>query len=123
MVNFKLQILLERTPLRDEDKHNISVIFSALSIERQSAVLDNWEHYIGKIIKARKEIEERQAREFLEWLNTINTLLDEAMIREQEKETYKQHKKEEIRAELASTVAYGQMQKLKRIKEVSQIPN
>ncbi len=123
MVNFKLQILLERTPLRDEDKHNISVIFSALSLERQANILDNWEHYIWKIVRVRKEIEERQAKEFLEWLGTINTLLDEAIIREQEKENYKQQKKKETRAELESTVAYGQMQKLKRIKEVSKIPN
>ena len=122
MVNFKLQILLERTPLRDEDKHNISVIFSALSLERQANILDNWEHYIGKIVRVRKEIEERQAKEFLQWLNTINTLLDEAIIREQEKDTYKEQKKQETRAELESTVAYGQMQKLKRIKEVSKIP-
>jgi Na+/phosphate symporter len=122
MVNFKLQILLERAPLRDEDKHNISVIFSALSLERQSHILDNWELYIAKIVQARAQIEERQAREFLAGLKTINTLLDEAIIREQEKEAYKETKKREIRAELESTVAYGQMQKLRRIKEVSKNP-
>lgn len=122
MVNFKLQILLERTPLKEEDKHNISVIFSALSLERQAHILDHWETYIAKIIQARTTIEERQAQEFLSGLNTINTLLDEAIIREREKEAYKAHKKAEIRAELESTVAYGQMQKLKKIKEVSKIP-
>ena len=123
MVNFKLQILLERTPLRDEDKHNISVIFSALSLERQWHILDNWEGYIGRIVRVRKEIEDRQAKEFLEWLSTINTLLDEAILREKEKETYKERKKQEVRAELESTVAYWQMQKLRKIKEVSRIPD
>ncbi len=123
MVNFKLQILLERTPLRDEDKHNITVIFSALSLERQSNILDNWEYYIDKIVLAHKEIEDRQAKEFLQGLDTINTLLDEAIIREQEKEAYKEQKKQETRAELESTVAYWQMKKLQRIKEISKIPN
>jgi hypothetical protein len=122
-MNFKLQILLERTPLRDEDKHNISVIFSALSFERQAHILDHWEDYISQIVVVRKQIEDRQAHEFIEWLGAINTLLDEALIREEEKENYKKMKRKEVRAELESTVAFWQLQKLQRIKEISKIPN
>jgi hypothetical protein len=39
-------------------------------------------------------------------LGAINTLLDEALIREEEKENYKKMKRKEVRAELESTVAF-----------------
>lgn len=122
MKNFRLQILLERTPISDADRHNILVIFNALSFRRQQEILDNWDAYSLKIIEARKRLDEEQRIELIETLKQANTLLDEAIIRQQEREEYKQNKQREIRKELESTVAYGQMQKLKKIKEVSQIP-
>ena len=121
--NFRLRILLERTPLSEPDKHNISTIFSALSIERQISILDNWDHYIVKMIAVRAEIDVENEEELVRTLGRIDTLLDEALIRQKEKDAYKEQRKQETRAELESTVAYGQMQKLKRIKEVSKIPN
>ena len=123
MKNFRLRILLEKTPLTEEDKYNIGIIFEALSLSRQQSILDNWEIYLSRIMVLKKKADEVYLEEAVSTLKNINTLLDEAMIREQEKETYKQQKKQETRAELESTVAYGQMQKLKRIKEVSKIPN
>ena len=122
MKNFRLQILLERTPISDADRHNILVIFNALSFRRQQEILDNWDAYSLKIIEARKRLDEEQRIELIETLKQANTLLDEAIIRQQEREEYKQNKQREIRKELESTVAYGHMQKLKKIKEVSQIP-
>jgi hypothetical protein len=122
MKNFRLQILLERTPISDADKHNILVIFNALSLRRQQEILDNWDEYSLKIIEARKRLDEEQRIELIETLKQANTLLDEAIIRQQEREEYKQSKQREIRKELESTVAYEQLQKLKKIKEVSRIP-
>jgi len=75
-----------------------------------------------RIMEARKRLDEEQRIELIETLKQANTLLDEAIIRQQEREEYKQTKQREIRKELESTVAYGQLQKLKKIKEVSQIP-
>jgi hypothetical protein len=121
MKNFQLQILLERTPLSDADRHNILVIFSALSRGRQQHILDNWEVYIWKIIEARQKLDEEQRIELIETLKQANTLLDETIQRQKEKEAYRHHKQQEIRKELESTVAYEQLQRLKKIKEVSQI--
>jgi hypothetical protein len=122
MKNFRLRILLEKTPLTEEDKYNISIIFEALSHSRQQQILDNWEIYLTRIITLRTDVDREYVEEAIGTLRQINTLLDEAMIREQEKNTYKEHKKQQVRAELQSTIAYGQMQQLKRIKEISQIP-
>ncbi len=123
MKNFRLRILLERTPLTEEDKYNVGIIFEALSFSRQQSILDNWDTYLGRILTLKKQVDTEYLEEAVSTLKNINTLLDEAMIREGEKENYKAHKKQEIRAELESTIAYGQMQKLKRIKEVSKISN
>ena len=123
MKNVRLRILLEKTPLTEEDKYNIGTIFEALSFSRQQSILDNWEVYVARILELRKEADREYVDEAISTLKNINTLLDEAIIREKEKEAYKEHKKREVRAELESTVAYGQMQKLKRIKEVSKIPH
>ncbi len=98
------------------------MIFNALSLRRQQEILDNWDEYSLKIIEARKRLDEEQRIELIETLKQANTLLDEAIIRQQEREEYKQNKQREIRKELESTVAYEQLQKLKKIKEVSQIP-
>ena len=123
MKNVRLRILLEKTPLTEEDKYNIGTIFEALSFSRQQSILDNWEVYVARILELRQETDREYVDEAISTLKNINTLLDEAIIREKEKEAYKEHKKREVRAELESTVAYGQMQKLKRIKEVSRIPH
>lgn len=119
MKNFRLQILLERTPLSEHDKHNIRVIFEALSHERQQYILDHWQEYITKIIEARYQIDEENKKIILEALDKIDTYLDEARIKQAESERHKNMNKEQTRQELHSTVAYGQLQKLKKIKEVA----
>jgi hypothetical protein len=119
--NFRLVTLLERAPLPEEVKHNIVVIFSALSLERQGHILDNWDVYLLRFIRVREDVEEKVAREFLDGLRVIDTLLDEALIREREKSAYKAEKRKETREQLESTVAYEQMQKLRKIKETTRI--
>ena len=104
MKNFRLQILLERTPISDADRHNILVIFNALSFRRQQEILDNWDAYSLKIIEARKRLDEEQRIELIETLKQANTLLDEAIIRQQEREEYKQNKQREIRKERKITI-------------------
>jgi hypothetical protein len=98
------------------------VIFHALSFDRQRHILDNWDIYLIRFINVREEVEEQVVTELLDWLKAIDTLLDEALIREREKWAMKAENRKKVRDELQSTVAYGQMQQLKRIKEISQIP-
>jgi hypothetical protein len=50
-------------------------------------------------------------------------LLDEAIIRESEKEHQKNEQKKQVRAELESTVAYDQMQRLRRTRELLKSEN
>ncbi len=85
MKNFRLRILLEKTPLTEEDKYNIDSIFGALSFSRQQTILDNWEIHIERILKLREQVDQVYIADAITTLNNINTLLDEAMIREEEK--------------------------------------
>jgi hypothetical protein len=118
MQNTRLQLLLERAPITDEDRHNISRIFSILSSERQSALLADWDGYITRFVAIRNQIAEEEARKFLSWLQAIDTLLDEAIIRETETQDIKNQHKEKIRKELESTIAFDQMQRLRRTKDL-----
>jgi hypothetical protein len=64
--NFRLVTLLERASLPQEVKHNISVIFHALSFDRQRHILDNWDIYLIRFINVREEVEEQVVTELLD---------------------------------------------------------
>ncbi len=121
MQNTRLQLLLERSPITDEDRHNISRIFAILSCERQSQILSDWDGYIIRFIAIRNQLQEEEARRFLSWIHAIDIILDEALAREAEKQEVKKVHKKQIRAELESTIAYNQMQKLRQVKDIQRI--
>ena len=123
MQNTRLQLLLERSPITEEDRENISRIFAVLSSERQFQILSNWEGYITRFIAIRNQLQEDEARRFLGWLQVIDTLLDEAIARECEQQNQKDANKKQVRAELESTVAYDQIQRLRKIKELQKSPH
>ncbi len=118
MQNTRLQLLLERSPLSDEDRHNISRIFTILSAERQSVLLSDWDKYIIRFISIRDQLLEDEARRFLSGLQAIDILLDEAILREHDKKIEREQHKKQVRAELESTVAYDQMQRLRRVQHI-----
>ena len=100
MQNTRLQLLLERAPITDEDRHNISRIFAILSSERQAALISDWDRYIIRFISIRDQLVETDARRFLSGLQAIDILLDEAIAREAEKQAERDHNKKQVRAEL-----------------------
>ncbi|MBC7498593.1 hypothetical protein H7170_03015 [Candidatus Gracilibacteria bacterium] len=118
MQNTRLQLLLERAPITDEDRHNISRIFVVLSSERQTALISDWDGYIIRFVAIRNQLLEEEARRFLSGLQAIDILLDEAIAREGEKQREKDQNKKQVRRELEATVAYDQMQRLRRVKEI-----
>ncbi len=121
MQNTRLQLLLERAPITDEDRHNISRIFAVLSSERQTALISDWDGYIIRFIAIRDQLVEAEARRFLSGLQAIDILLDEAIARESEKQAERDHNKKQVRRELESTVAYDQMQRLRKSKELQKV--
>lgn len=100
MQNTRLQLLLERAPITDEDRHNISRIFAILSSERQAALISDWDRYIIRFISIRDQLVETDARRFLSGLQAIDILLDEVIAREAEKQAERDHNKKQVRAEL-----------------------
>jgi hypothetical protein len=118
--NTRLQLLLERAPITDEDRHNIARIFSILSTSRQSELLADWDGYITRFVAIRNQLQEEEARRFLSGLQAIDILIEEATLRENEKETQKNEQKKQVRAELESTVAYDQMRRLQQTRDLLQ---
>jgi hypothetical protein len=118
--NTRLQLLLERAPITDEDRHNIARIFQVLSTSRQSELLADWDGYITRFVAIRNQLQEEEARRFLSGLQAIDILIEEATLRENEKETQKNEQKKQVRAELESTVAYDQMRRLQQTRNLLQ---
>jgi hypothetical protein len=118
--NTRLQLLLERAPITDEDRHNIARIFQVLSTSRQSELLADWDGYITRFVAIRNQLQEEEARRFLSGLQAIDILIEEATLRENEKETQKNEQKKQVRAELESTVAYDQMRRLQQTRDLLQ---
>jgi hypothetical protein len=115
MQNTRLQLLLERAPITDEDRHNISRIFTVLSTERQIALLSDWDGYIARFVAIREQLLESEARRFLSGLQAIDVLLDEAIAREAEKQSLKAEHRSQVRAKLDAAMTYDQAQKVRNI--------
>ena len=87
-VNTQLQTLLDRCPLSEEDRHNIAVIFHALSREKQQYILDNWEAYILEMVMVRKEVDAAnrvlldEARELVDTLKDAKNARDAELLLE-----------------------------------------
>ena len=115
MQNTRLQLLLERAPITDEDRHNISRIFAVLSAERQIVLLSDWDGYIARFIAIREQLLESEARRFLSGLQAIDILLDEAIAREAEKQSLKAEHRNQVRARLDAAMIYDQAEKTRNI--------
>lgn len=119
MTNSQLLTLLARTPISDEDRYNVTVIFHALSESRQEHILDHWEFYASRLVAERENLDNEQERMLLDALRQANTLLDEAIIRNEEKESLRKNQTRQVREELEATAAYNQMKQMKKIREIA----
>lgn len=123
MGNVRLQTLLARSPLSDEDRHNITVIFSALTPEKQHHILENWENYIVEMVMIRKEIDGANRALLDEAIEMIDTLKDAKNAQEAEMLLAKFKKQKQTRLELDTVHKYHQASKLHLIRSIAQIPD
>lgn len=101
MNNSQLSKLLARTPLNEEDKHNVTIIFSSLSDERKMHILNHWELYLAQLIAEQQRLNEEQKILLIETLSQANTILDETLAQQQEQFIQKCQQQEKTRKELA----------------------
>jgi hypothetical protein len=121
MVNTRLKALLDRCPLGEEDCHNIGVIFSALTPERQQYILDNWDTYIVEMVMLRKEIDKANRLLLEETLEVLDTIKDAKTAQEAEMKIAKYLKQKQTRLELESVQKYEQNRKFQLISSMAQV--
>lgn len=121
MGNSRLLTLLERSPLSDEDRHNIMVIFDALTESRKYHILENWDTYIIEMIMVRKEIDSANKSLLDEAIEMIDTLKDAKNAHEAQMRLEKFRKQKQIRLDLESVHSYHQSTKLNLIRSIAQI--
>jgi hypothetical protein len=123
MGNVRLRTLLERSPLSAEDRHNIGVIFEALTSDRQHHILENWDVYIVEMVMVRKEVDSANRALLEEAVEMIDTLKDAKNAHEAEMLLDKFRKQKQTRLELDSVNKYHQANKLNLIRSIAQIPD
>ena len=99
------------------------MIFSALPDERKIHILNHWEKYVAKLILERHKRYAEDEKELLATLKQMDTLLDEAIARQNEKNQQKRQMKKIIREELDSAVQYENMQKDRIIHSIGSFPS
>ncbi len=122
MGNVRLITLLERSPLSVEDRHNIAVIFEALTPERQYRILDNWEHYIIEMVMVRKEIDQANRALLEEAVDILDTLKDAQNAQEAERKIAEFRNQKQVRMELDAVQKYHNASKFHLIRSIAQIP-
>lgn len=119
MDNYKFLTLLESTPISPEDKYNLSTIFNVLSDMRKQDIIDHWDVYLGKILEIHTKGEEEKKLLITSTFQHINTLIDEAYIREQERKKLNTLEAKEREKEMLAMMKYNQEKRLKMIKNLS----
>ena len=118
MDNYKFLSLLAATPLSAEEKHNLGVIFSALTPSRQLDIIDNWWRYLDKILIIQNMAESERKFQIEETFGRINKLIDEAYIRDQEKKAFQKIEKQEKDAQMLASMEYDQRRRLDAMKNM-----
>lgn len=122
MGNTRLTALLERSPLSQEDRHNIAIIFNALTPEKQYHILDNWDTYIIEMVMVRKEIDQANRALLEEAVSILDTLKDAKNAGEAERKIAEFRRQKQVRAELDAVQKYHNANKFKLIKSIADIP-
>ncbi|MBP9812358.1 hypothetical protein KBC86_03175 [Candidatus Gracilibacteria bacterium] len=122
-INTRLQTLLDRCPLGEEDCHNIAVIFHALAHDKQQFILDNWDTYIIEMVMVRKEVDAANRALLEEAIEMIDTLKDAKNARDAQHLIEKFKKQKLNQSELEGVEQYQKTQKLNLIRSIGQFPD
>lgn len=121
MDNYKFQSLLAATSLSDEERHNLCVIFSALTPERQFNAMDNWGKYRDSIVFIQNTTTSKRNIQIEETFARINRLIDEASIRDSEKRAFQKIEKHERDAQMIASLESDQKSRSDIVEEVKKI--
>ena len=115
MPNTRFTFLLESTPLSSEDKYNLGIIFDALRDERKLDILSNWDRYVEKIILIQHLAEEEKRKQIQETFEKINSLIDEAYLRDQERKKFEAETRAQQDADTIAATDYDNQRNRERI--------
>lgn len=118
MSNYKLLSLLAATPLDEEMRHNIITIFSALDERRQLDILSNWQKYLDKILFVHEKADAERKRTIEETFQSINAMIDEAYIRDQQEKEKKIQENAQKEADIRAAHEYDQRRREAELEKI-----
>lgn len=120
MSNYKFTSLLAATPLSEEDKYNLTVIFTAMKEDRQLDIIENWPKYLDRILLIHGRAENDRKQQIQETFARINQLIDDAYLKEQQKKQNEIKEKQEKDANMIAAMEYDQKRKIAQIRQKEQ---
>lgn len=109
---------MQASPLSQEDRHNIEIIFNTLNTEKQLHILSNWEIYLEKILTVRGQAEAERKKSIKHAFDRINTLIDDAYLRDQEAKKQQALAQAQRQEEYQSSLKYDQMRRNQELEKM-----
>ncbi|NRH21013.1 hypothetical protein HOO68_03135 [Candidatus Gracilibacteria bacterium] len=120
MENFKFSSLLAATPLSEEDKYNLTVIFGALGPIRQLDIIDHWGGYLDRILQIHGKAQAERNRQIQETFTKINQMIDDAYLKDQQRKQQEAEEKSKKDTDMIAAMEYDQKRKIANIRQKEQ---
>lgn len=118
MDNYKFTSFLAQTNLSTAEKYNLTIIFNTLTDSRKLEIIENWRVYYDKILSIHNTAEEEKAENIRVTFAKINSLIDEALLRDEARkkaEASQDIQREEERRSAEMFDAQRRMEQLRNI--------
>ncbi len=118
MDNYKFTSLLAQTSLSIAEKYNLTVIFNTLTDNRKIEIIDNWRVYYDKILSIHTAAEEEKAENIRITFAKINSLIDEALLRDEARKQEEAKKRRQQEEELKAAEMYDAQRRLEQLRNI-----
>lgn len=123
MDNYKFTSLLAQTTLSTAEKYNLTVIFNTLTDNRKLEIIENWRTYYDKILSIHTSAEEEKAENIRITFAKINSLIDEALLRDQARKQAEVQKEAQQEEERKSAEIYDMQRRMEQFRNIGRPPS
>lgn len=122
MDNYKFTSLLAQTNLSTAEKYNLTIIFNTLTDHRKLEIIENWRVYYNRILSIHTTAEEEKAENIRITFAKINSLIDEALLRDEARKREMQIQEGQKKEEQKNAEAYDMQRRMEQLRNIGRPP-
>lgn len=123
MDNYKFASLLAQTSLSTAEKYNLTVIFNTLTDARKLEIIENWRVYYDKILSIHTTAEEEKVENIRVTFAKINSLIDEALLRDEARKREEAEQNTKKEEERRSAETYDMQRRMEQLRNIGRPPS